>query len=57
MAAFGSSAGTGGGSGETGFKVAVESILQRRIKEITYEGEEVYEEYVSRPISLFLSRL
>ena len=28
------------------FKVAVESIFQRRIKEITYEGEEIYEEYV-----------
>ena len=29
--------------GET-FKVAVESILQRSIKEINYEGEETYEE-------------
>jgi hypothetical protein len=54
MAAFGSSAGTGGGSGETGFKVAVESILQRRIKEITYEGEEVYEER-KRPSQILTS--
>lgn len=29
--------------GET-FKVAVESILQRSIKEINYEGEETYDE-------------
>lgn len=27
-----------------GFKVAIESILQRPIKEINYEGEETYEE-------------
>ena len=39
--------GSGADRNAPGFKVAVESILQRRIKEITYEGEEIYEEYIN----------
>ena len=31
-------------NGGEAFKVAVESIIQRPIKEINYEGEETYEE-------------
>ena len=39
--------GSGADRNAPGLKVAVESILQRKIKEITYEGEEIYEEYIN----------
>ena len=39
--------GSGADRNALGLKVAVESILQRRIKEITYEGEDIYEEYIN----------